>query len=254
MRTMLLAIALAAGAAACGPSHGGDDTGDDDAGDDGQGGNGDGGDGDSLNQNCGQLTAIFRDFQSGIPSDFEGAIGDDRGLVETDLGVDGKPVYAPGGATATVSGQASFDEWYRDTAGVNMHFEQPLVLTETAPGTFVFDDQDFFPLDGLGFGNEGNPHNFHFTTEVHGTFRYQGGEVFTFTGDDDVFIFVNGKLALDLGGVHGPETASIDFDAQAAQLGITVGSVYTFDAFHAERHTTMSDFRIETSISCFVVP
>ena len=75
----------------------------------------------------------------------------------------------------------------------------------------------------------------------------------TFTGDDDVFVFVNGKLALDLGGVHGPEAGTVDFDAQAGDLGITTGNVYTLDVFHAERHTSMSNFRIETSIDCLVV-
>src|SRR5262249_31728007 len=55
---------------------------------------------------CGSLTATLRDFQSAHP-DFEKALGDDRGLVRADLGADNKPVYAPAGATTTVSGQAS---------------------------------------------------------------------------------------------------------------------------------------------------
>src|SRR5688500_15518839 len=74
---------------------------------------------------CGVLTATYRDFRSDHP-DFEKAIGDDRGLVRADLGVDGRPIYAPAGSTLTVSGQASFDQWYRDVAGTNMTFAQPL--------------------------------------------------------------------------------------------------------------------------------
>jgi fibro-slime domain-containing protein len=239
--------------AACGPSvkNGVDapgGTGDDATG----GGNPEAGDPTTDAQACGQLTAAIRDFMTAHP-DMEKALGDDRGLVEDDLGVDNKPVYKPPGATVTVSGKTSFDQWYRDVSGVNMHFEIPLPLTEDPPGTFTFDNELFFPIDNMGWGNEGDPHNYHFTTEVHGTFAYHGGEQFQFTGDDDVFVFVNKKLALDLGGIHGAEMASIDFDAMASQLGISVGHTYQLDVFHAERHTVDSHFRMVTTIDCFII-
>jgi fibro-slime domain-containing protein len=199
--------------------------------------------------NCGILPTILRDFKDDHP-DMEKTIATVKGLVKNDLGPDDKPVYAPSGSTAVTSGQASFDQWYRDVPGVNQQVPFSVTLGMTGPGLFVFADSNFFPIDNRGFGNQGRNHNFHFTTEIHATFRYRGGEKFTFTGDDDVFIFVNKKLALDLGGVHEPQNGTIDFDAMAGQLGITPGNVYALDAFHAERHTTMSNFRIETSIDC----
>jgi fibro-slime domain-containing protein len=202
---------------------------------------------------CGELVAVVRDFRADHP-DMEASLGSLRGIVTDELGADGKPVYAHPGATAVTAGPDEFDQWYRDVEGVNMRFEVPLPLAETSPGTFVFDDPEFFPLDGMGWpGEETMGHNFHFTTEIHGTFMYRGGEVFTFRGDDDVFVYVNGNLALDLGGVHGVEEGTIDFDGQATELGITPGDVYTLDVFHAERHTTESNFRIETSIDCLVL-
>jgi fibro-slime domain-containing protein len=51
--------------------------------------------------------------------------------------------------------------------------------------------------------------------------------------------------------MHGPESGIVDFDAQAARLGIAPGNSYSMDIFHAERHTDGSNFHIETNISCF---
>ena len=241
MRVTVIAIGLVA---ACGPTpHGTGDAG---------AGNGDGGSDGNGSGMCGALTATFRDFQSSHP-DFEKALGDDRNLVAQQLGVDGKPVFAPVGATATVSGKASFDQWYRDVAGTNMHFEQPLPLVENPPGTFTFDNPAFFPLDGMGFPETFGGHNFHFTTEVHATFAYHGGESFEFIGDDDVWVFVNNRLALDLGGIHGAEPATVDFDTMAGPLGIAKGGMYRLDVFHAERHTVESHFHMATTIDCFII-
>ncbi len=199
--------------------------------------------------NCG-ITATIRDFKDTHP-DFEHFSGMGlKGIVNVELGVDGKPVYAAAGPTAQTSGKDNFDQWYRDVADVNMRLSVPLPLMAMTGGRFVFDNSAFFPIDDKGFGNQGRSHNFHFTTEIHASFRYNGGENFTFRGDDDVWIFVNRKLALDLGGLHSVQMATINFDAQAAALGISVGGNYSFDVFHAERHTTESNFRIETSIAC----
>ncbi len=203
---------------------------------------------------CTQLDAVLRDFRSDHP-DFEHATStDDRGLVEAELGPDGKPVYAHAGASPTVSGAVSFDQWFRDVSGVNMRFDQVLPLVEGPPGTFTFDDQTFFPLDGEGWPNqEIYGHNFLFTTEIHTSFKYRGGEQFHFNGDDDVFVFVNNRLAVDLGGVHVAEDGLIDFDTRAGELGIQVGNTYPLAVFHAERHTDQSHFKMVTSIECFLI-
>jgi fibro-slime domain-containing protein len=217
----------------------------------GGGGDGANASGAGNNENCGnQLTGVIRDFRSDH-HDFEYVIATDRGIVEDTIGADQKPVYAGNPNTPTTNGQEAFDQWYRDTPGVNVSIPLTITLTESSPGIFTFQDGDFFPIDGQGQGNEGNPHNYHFTYEIHAEFTYEGGEVFTFTGDDDLFTFINGRLAIDLGGVHGEQTATIDLDAEADNLGITVGGTYNLDFFFAERHTSQSNFRIDTSIACF---
>ena len=156
--------------------------------------------------------------------------------------------------TYEIESANSFNQWYNTVDGVNMEFELELEVVETAPdsGIYVYDSTAFFPIDNMGFGNSpGLAHNFHFTTEVHVLFEYEAGQVFSFRGDDDLWIFVNGKLALDVGGLHEALEGTIDFDAQAAQLGIVPGEYYEMDIFHAERQSDESNFRVETNIRCF---
>jgi fibro-slime domain-containing protein len=199
------------------------------------------------------LEAMVRDFLDTHP-DFEAEdVGEEPDIVADRLGDDGKPVYAnPGGRTETTSGQAGFDQWYRDVAGVNqsMTITVPLVPSG-AEGVFGYDNGPFFPVDGQLFGNQGRRHNYHFTLELHTEFRYKGGEVFSFTGDDDLWLFVNGWLAIDLGGTHTQRRDSVSLDQRAGEFGIEQGGIYAFDLFFAERHTIHSNFHIETTISEF---
>ena len=162
--------------------------------------------------------------------------------------------------TPVIQGNDSFKSWYNTTAGTNLELPKTIPLTETPPnsGTFIYDTSAFFPLSPTeGFGvspmNSANPNklNFLFTTEIHVRFGYVPGQKFTFRGDDDLWIFVNGKLALDIGSLHNATEGTIDFDAQAAMLGISPGMTYPMDIFHAERHTDASNFRVSTNINCF---
>ena len=193
----------------------------------------------------GLLTVTIRDFTTATNHDFEPS-------AEADLGADGKPVYAGNPTTPTTTGKAFFDQWYNDVAGVNQNIPIKIQLTKGANGIYTYDNQAFFPIDGQGLGDEGNNHNFHFTDEVHSEFTYKGGETFTFTGDDDLFLYINKKLVINLGGVHSAETKVIDLDAVAMTLGLTKGQTYPLDLFGAERHVTESHYRIDTTIDCFV--
>jgi len=200
------------------------------------------------------LEATVRDFSQTHP-DFETFAGLTAftGIVGDQLGSDDKPVYAHAGPTAQTTGPGEFFLWYRDVPGVNHGFTVHLPL-EMVDGVSTFVSSSFFPIDGMGFGNEGHAHNYHFTTELHAVFDYKGGEVFTFSGDDDLWMFLNGKLAIDLGGLHEELSVTIDLDAVAQDLNIEVGNRYAMDIFHAERHTTESNFRIATTIECFESP
>lgn len=254
---LVLVLGLALGACSCGVVRGDEDGDTDGPGDASGDGSLDGavdgsGDADEEPPGRNQLRGTLRDFTSEHP-DFENGLGTETGIVEETLGEDGKPVYAGGSGTVTTHGQEAFDQWYRDVEGVNMSMPYTITLTSEDGELWTYDNPDFFPIDDMLLGNEGNEHNYHFTYEIHTRFQYRGGEIFSFTGDDDLWVFVNEHLAIDLGGVHAPISGTVDFDEMATQLEIEVGNTYTLDFFFAERHTVLSNFRIDTTIEEFVI-
>jgi fibro-slime domain-containing protein len=225
-------------------------------------GSGDGAGGNGATQG---LMVTIRDFKfwrmndATTNPDFENTnIADDRGIVDTNLGTDHKPVYKnAAGMTPTTHGKRYFDQWYNDTPGVNINIQVPLPLSMTGPGTYGYDSQVsgvtlsagdqrkmWFPIDGKGWGNEMQLHNYSFTTELHTIFTYKGGESFSFSGDDDVFVFINGSLVIDRGGVHAREQMSVQLDS----LGLVKGQQYPLDVFNAERHTNESNFSFTTTL------
>jgi len=233
---------------------------------------------------------IYRDFRSrdSDPSveqtfnpDFNPSpTGTHLGITTDYLDVEGKPVWNASGAGVGDGGypasSASFAAWYRTSPSLvadgNIEVVSELTLTRpdgtNFPSRYRFSSNEFFPLDDDGWELEAPPlqelpltngHNFGFTTEVHYFFVYQGDEVLSFSGDDDLWVFVDGRLCMDIGGIHGATSGVMSFDPgvtdgnslrQAivdgciADLGLQVGKVYEVSIFHAERHVTQSNFTL----------
>lgn len=204
------------------------------------------------------LTGTIRDFCAPSIggtctqlSEFEGAIpGLTTGMVASSL-TGGLPT-AGVNIVAGASTVANFAKWFVDSPGFNLSTPTSLSLTEGPAGTFTYSNNAFFPIDGLLYGDQGRSHNYHFTMHLEGLLSFSdptlgADKIFTFTGDDDLWIFVDGKLVMDLGGVHGAVSGSFT-EEDLKLLGLTAATSYDLDIFFAERHTTESNFAITTTL------
>ncbi len=203
--------------------------------------------------------------------DFQCYNGAETGMVQTTL-VSGVP--ARSSTASRITSDDSFSVWYRSDDDFNRTVVQGMTLDSIGGGAYRFDSASFFPLstpiDGsapAGFPTEGfevldadgagsGDQDFFFTSEVRFWFRYEGTETLAFSGDDDVWVFINERLAVDIGGVHGRQDGSITLsdcdDADPAMnaagclapLDLHVGGIYEAVVFQAERHTTRSQYRL----------
>lgn len=281
------------------------------------GGGGAGGSAADAGLGCGQVLGVVRDFRSSHP-DFECnkdtpvKVVDPMNLdcgpwdpaivgpLGSAIGPNSKPVYAGGSKTPSTTGAANFAQWFNDTPGVNASKQVVFQLVSSGKGTFVYETGFFFPVDGQLFdaepnnpdkdffpSDDGKKRNFHFTYELHTTFRYKTGSTFLFRGDDDVFVYIGGKLAVNIGGIHVPMEGKIDLDkgrveitspmgfptlsvnpglgftesiaggvAGTVNLGLAPDTIYPMDFFFAERNCCASNFRLETNfefVDCGIV-
>lgn len=88
-------------------------------------------------------------------------------------------------------------------------------------------------------------HNYSFTMKIAANFKYVKGQYFEFRGDDDVWVYINNKLVVDLGGVHEPTEGAVNLDT----LNLVEGEEYPFNVFFSERNAIGSNFRMRTSIN-----
>ena len=125
------------------------------------------------------------------------------------------------------------------------------VAARWASGGWVKDDKGKAAVqayDGTVFTN-GQGRNQHFCFESHAKFTYRKGLRFSFRGDDDIWIYIDNKLAVDIGGTHLAAPGYVDLDYfVGASGGFNVGSEYDLDIFFCDRRTTMSNVRIKTNM------
>ena len=153
---------------------------------------------------------------------------------------------------------SDFEHWFTPvTTGPDSMRNNPtcldLALTKLPSGSYKYQNNLFFPIDTLPLfdakdgtekGADDKQHNFKFCMEIHNELTYRKGQIFNFQGDDDVWVFINDSLVIDLGGTHSAVADSVSLD----DLGLEDGHKYPFDFFYCERKASSSNLELTTSI------
>ena len=128
---------------------------------------------------------------------------------------------------------ATFYQWFRSSLGTNLTGVHDITLTNDGSGVWEFKSGNFRPINGLLYGNEGGGQNENFTYAVAATFTYDSsaGHYFEFDGGDGAWLFIDGKLLIDLGGVD----SSVKQYGAVDRLGLVDGQTYQMSLFYANR-------------------
>ncbi len=162
--------------------------------------------------------------------------------------------------------KAGYQYTDKDQETTNLYPFTPVTAKNNAAGqtkTPYYQD-DGTRINTAGTGDSIVNRNFSFAMVSEGEFVYHAeDELFwEFEGDDDVYLFINGQLVMDMGAAH--SVSSIRFNlndyvklARAGQLGnaernaalaLEEGGVYDFKFYYMERHSYGSNIRIATNI------
>ena len=88
--------------------------------------------------------------------------------------------------------------------------------------------------------------NMHFCSETHAKFRFKENLKFSISGNDDIWVFIDNKLAVDIGGSHLAAPGYVDLNKFMKNADI--GREYDIDIYFCNRRTPTSNLDIKTNM------
>ncbi len=160
--------------------------------------------------------------------------------------IDDTPIQLGSADPGSVANGQSFDTWFKDTPGVNMESQARLLFQKQLGGDLTFSSDDFRPIDGQLLGAGTWEPNRNFTLEMDGEFTYTpcSNQYFEFSGDGDAYVYIDGKLVLELAGNNTGMKQFVDFD----RLGLDPAQPHTIKFFYAQRSCSPSKFKVRTNV------
>lgn len=187
----------------------------------------------------------------------------EQGIVSYMLSEDYLPV-AEGGEMLSNRGLTDMSRWFDEVEGKSKSYNGVLKMNYRSNGAeFVFYKEEFYPLDEAEFSRgdyvntDGHNHLFTMNFAVPFMALLSGEEGFEIVADDDTFVYVGDKLAIDMGGIHdaamgrllihkdGEVYAGVG-NEELAFTGITVEGKESsiVRIFHADRDASDSTLRM----------
>lgn len=190
----------------------------------------------------------------------------EQGLVDYYLNDEYLPVGL-GGSYISNRGMTDLTRWFSNVDGKSQSYTGQIQLTYDKDNALLsYKNNEFYPLDDVKFSandsvnQDGHNHLFTMSFAIPFTPTVGGDEHFVIDADDDTFVFVGDRLALDLGGIHEPMrgefiinkdgevfTSVEEEDFAYSGINVNSGEGAIVRIYHADRDSKESVFGVALS-------